>query len=51
MVSEKTIWFKSNVKKVKGYVTKEMKEQLKYEMQQRNKVAYRKAKRKKGCSK
>lgn len=50
MVSEKTVWFKSNVKKVRGYVTKEMKEQLKYEMQQKNRVAYKKAKRrKKSC--
>ena len=51
MVSEKTVWFISEVKKVRGYVTKEMKEQLKYEMQQRNRIAYKKAKRKKGCSK
>lgn len=49
MVSEKTIWFKSNVKKVKGYVTKEMKEQLKYEMQEANRVAYKKSKKRKGC--
>lgn len=47
MIGEHTTWFKKEVKKVKGYVTKEMKEQLKYEMQQRNKVAYRKAKRNK----
>lgn len=51
MIAENTVWFKSNVKKIKGYVTKEMREQLKYEMQQANRVAYKKAKRKKGCSK
>lgn len=50
MVSEKTTWFKSKVKKIKGYVTKEMKEQLKYEMSQEKRVAYRKSKRtKKSC--